>query len=115
MIHVNEDELESEPHGPVLHNGARFTGVAEDRLPDGTLVSSTTYADGLQDGPDKEWFNDGALRSEGEFRNGVPVGVHRTWDPDGNLSREVEFTDGGRILRRRGFNAAGEVTWEDAG
>lgn len=112
---MNEDELDSEPHGPVLHDGVRFTGVAEDRLPDGTLVSLTTYVDGLQDGPDEEWFNDGTRRSEGQFQRGVPVGIHRTWGPEGNLSREVEFSDAGRILRRRGFDEAGEVTWEDAG
>lgn len=115
MIRVNEDDLDSEPYGPVLYQGERFTGEAEDRLPDGTLVSLTTYVNGLQDGPDKEWYNDGTLRSEGQFRQGVAVGVHRTWDPDGHLVREIEFSDDGRILRRRGFDTAGNVTWEDAG
>ncbi|MER2225227.1 MAG: hypothetical protein ABS976_26935, partial [Rhodococcus sp. (in: high G+C Gram-positive bacteria)] len=72
MIRVDEDDLDSEPYGPVLHREKPFTGETEDRLPDGTLVSRTTYVNGLPDGPEKEWYNDGSLRSEGQFQRGVP-------------------------------------------
>ncbi|MDA3646477.1 hypothetical protein LZ318_04500 [Saccharopolyspora indica] len=112
---MNEDDLDGEPCGPVLYEGKRFTGESVDELPDGTLISLTSYANGLQDGPDQEWYTDGSKRAEGLFRQGVPIGVHRTWDPDGRLVREIEFSDGGRILRRRGFDTAGNVTREDAG
>lgn len=115
MTRVSEDDLDSEPYGPALHQGVRFTGEAEERLPDGTLISLTSYVDGLQDGLEQEWYSNGALRSEGNFRQGMAVGVHHTWDPDGNLVRQMEFSDDGRVLRRCGFDSAGNVTWEDAG
>ncbi|MGR3934060.1 toxin-antitoxin system YwqK family antitoxin [Streptomyces sp. BRA346] len=98
---VREDDLDSyEQDGPVYYRGERYTGEAEERLPDGTLITLTSYLDGRQDGLDREWYPDGTLKSEAHFRDGIPVGVHRTWRPDGTLSSEVEFTDGGSILRR---------------
>lgn len=115
MLRVSEDDLDSEPYGPVLYRGVRFTGVAEDRLPDGTLISVTPYVNGLQEGTDYEWYPNGTLRSEGHYHKDIPIGVHRTWSPEGVLVREIEFTDNGRIVRRRGFDGKGDVLWEDAG
>ncbi|WP_107725296.1 toxin-antitoxin system YwqK family antitoxin [Desmospora activa] len=115
MLRVSEDDLDSEPYGPMLYQGKRFTGVAEDRLPDGTMNSATPYVNGWQEGPDYEWYPDGTLKAVGYYHKDIPVGVHCTWRPDGTLAREIEFTDGGRILRRRGFDRKGNVCWEDGG
>ncbi|CAM00666.1 hypothetical protein A8924_1740 [Saccharopolyspora erythraea NRRL 2338] len=115
MIRVNEDDLDVDGSGRAWHQGQPFTGEEEDRLPDGTLISITTYANGRQEGPDREWYPDGTLKEEGNFSKGLPIGLHRAWRPDGTLARELEFSDEGLVIRRQGFDAEGNVTWQDAG
>ncbi|MFI0777155.1 toxin-antitoxin system YwqK family antitoxin [Streptomyces sp. NPDC021212] len=98
---VRDDDLDSYPQdGPVHYQGELFTGDGEDRAFDGTLNLRTSYLDGRQHGPDREWHPDGTLKTEGFFQHGIPVGVHRAWRPDGTMSQEVEFSDSGMILRR---------------
>ena len=115
VIEVNEDDLHHEPYGRAWHEGRPFSGQAADRLPNGTLVSLTAYADGLPDGPDLSWYPDGTREMEGHFRQGIPVGTHSRWAPDGTLVRQVEFSEGGRIIRRLTFDREGNVLTESGG
>jgi antitoxin component YwqK of YwqJK toxin-antitoxin module len=78
-------------------------------MPDGRLLSLTTYVDGLDDGPFRVWSGDGVLVVEGASRRGRPVGVSREWHKNGARKVEREYGEQGVLLRYRAWDEDGAV------
>ena len=66
---VDIDQLE---YDEVFHHaeldGIHFTGVAQERLPNGTLTGEITYKDGMMHGRSREWLGSGQLVEESHWR-----------------------------------------------
>ncbi|WP_051704608.1 toxin-antitoxin system YwqK family antitoxin [Glycomyces sp. NRRL B-16210] len=90
-LRIPAEDLEYHSEGYWLHNGARFTGVAFDLLPDGAL-DEQTYLDGYLHGPDRSFRPDGTLADETWHRHGFRHGIRREFGPDGSfIARGFEY------------------------
>lgn len=80
---------------------------------DGTVQSLTTYRDGVEDGPYREWHRNGTLRTEGrsDLRHGA-VGVWREWDASGRLVSEKSFGEDGELDTVRRWDRDGRLVEE---
>lgn len=90
--------------------GEPFTGEVVGFTSDGTMVELTNYENGIEHGPQAEWFPDGSKQLEGQCDQGKAVGVWREWFPSGQLARYEEFDSLGGLLKRQRWNEAGEMT-----
>ncbi|XKK39098.1 hypothetical protein HFP72_32635 [Nocardiopsis sp. ARC36] len=109
---VNEEELEYdyEAYGAALFLGKPFTGEAVEKSGD-KVISLTTFAGGVEDGPKKEWYESGQLRSEGEVRHPRgAVGVWREWSESGQLTQRKEFDEKGNMISWRKWDEIGNMT-----
>lgn len=112
MIRVDVDDpaLDMLPDMSVTYEGRLFTGETVETHPHtGQVIAVTSYADGLQHGPSREWYADGTPRSEGQCERGLPAGLWREWHPNGRVASEQEFTGKGRMISRRTWSPEGEV------
>src|SRR5690606_2267215 len=90
--------------GSELENTWRFHG------PDGQLLSTIAYQDGLKNGPQRKFAPDSILVSEELFQDGLKDGPSTTFYPDGSVhtllpyelgkehGRAKEFADDGRLI-----------------
>ena len=109
MIRVHEGDLDwDDDNYPWLH-GERFTGEVVETLPDGRLLSLSTYLDGRDHGPFKAWSGTGVLVVDGTSDRGLPVS-QREWFDDGSPKAEREYDGQGILVRSRLWNSDGEVT-----
>jgi antitoxin component YwqK of YwqJK toxin-antitoxin module len=69
----------------------------------GEVTSLVTYRYGVEDGPQREWYEDGTPKSELTVRRGMIVGVARDWHADGRLARERVFDERGNLASERHF------------
>jgi antitoxin component YwqK of YwqJK toxin-antitoxin module len=92
-MRVNREQTTSDTEDGwmVRLDGVPFTGEVLDSE-DGRITGVTTYRDGLQDGPEVEYYPDGAKESEGHYSKGTLVGEYRTWYPGGQL-KEFNLLD----------------------
>jgi MORN repeat variant len=73
----------------------RFTGVSVEV--DGHIVSETTHIDGVETGPNRNWYPNGKLESEGESIWNRLHGFYKTWHESGQLKNEGCFDLGYKI------------------
>lgn len=59
MLRIHADDLDWDDNDLPSRDGVPFTGESVETRPDGTLLSLTTYADGLDEGPFRVWSGDG--------------------------------------------------------
>ncbi len=113
MMRIDYDDVDGNADGTVLFEGAPFTGEVVDHWPDGTVQSLTTYRDGVEDGPYREWHRNGTLRTEGrsDLRHGA-VGVWREWDASGRLVSEKSFGEDGELDTVRRWDRDGRLVEE---
>ncbi|MGP4021037.1 toxin-antitoxin system YwqK family antitoxin [Saccharopolyspora sp. 5N708] len=97
------------------YQGRPFTGEIVDFDPNGTMIELTTYADGIEHGPQVEWFPDGTKQLEGQCDHGQAVGEWREWHPTGQLARYDEFNDLGDLLKRKRWDESGELLEDYSG
>lgn len=109
-IDVDDPELETLPDSRVTYRGDLFTGEVTETSA-GRVVALTTYRDGFEDGPSREWFPDGTPLSGGTVRRGLAVGPWRLWHSNGTLAEEKVFDEEGRgdILRLRQWSDTGDL------
>lgn len=88
----------------VFVDGVRYTGEVIDTEGD-VVTSLNTYVDGLEDGPQREYYYDGSPRNAFEVANGHAVGESREWHPNGRLARLRIFNDIGWV--------ESEQTWDE--
>lgn len=110
MIRVEEDDLDWDDNNLPSHEGEPFTGESVETMPDGRLLSLTTYVEGLDEGPFRVWSGDGVLVVEGTSHLGRPVGVQREWYKNGAPKVEREYGEQGDLLRYRAWDEDGAVT-----
>ncbi|MEV0849990.1 hypothetical protein AB0J21_29620 [Streptomyces sp. NPDC049954] len=118
MLRVDADDsgIDMEGSSIVTYRGEPFTGELVEHYPDGRqLWNLTTYADGLEDGPQREWYPDGTLKSEGRARPWAEDDPWRTYHPNGVLAEELELDVVGRRKRRVRWNDEGQLIGEEQG
>jgi antitoxin component YwqK of YwqJK toxin-antitoxin module len=70
-------------------------------------VSLNTYVDGLEDGPQREWYQDGARLSEYQARQGMAVGEALRWHDNGQLAGRRWFDQYGSVREREAWDEQG--------
>jgi antitoxin component YwqK of YwqJK toxin-antitoxin module len=88
----------------VLVDGEFYTGEVVDTSGD-VVISLNTYVDGLEDGPQREFFYDGSPSDAYQAVRGHAVGTSREWHPNGRLARVRVFDDTGSV--------ESEDTWDE--
>lgn len=112
-VRVDEEDLDFE-YDMAVYEGEPFTGEAVEYDRDGKMVALTTYRNGYEDGPVKQWFPDGTLRVEGATSYGVgAVGLWKEWGPKGNLISEREFNEKGFVVALREWDDAGNLVKDE--
>jgi hypothetical protein len=102
------DQLDEDDESVTL-DGAPFTGVAVEAVA-GHLVSEVEFAEGVQSGTSREWYDDGVLKCQTEERWGTRHGEHKVWRSDGTLAIQATY-EYGILVEQRNFDDAGkEVT-----
>ena len=98
MKRINIKDIEEIDY-TTYYKGEPFTGICFHANIDGSLKSETTFEDGIQNGPYKEWYENGQLESEYEhvsLKTGVIVrdGLHKEWYENGNQRSVFYFKNG---------------------
>ncbi|WP_158628581.1 toxin-antitoxin system YwqK family antitoxin [Saccharopolyspora rhizosphaerae] len=97
------------------YQGSPFTGEVVDFAADGTVIELTSYENGIEHGPQVEWFPNGTKQLEGRCDRGKAVGEWREWHSNGRLARYEEFDEFGELLKRQRWSEAGELTEDHTG
>ncbi|MFE2995159.1 toxin-antitoxin system YwqK family antitoxin [Nocardia sp. NPDC059246] len=111
-MRISRDQVELDDYGRICYEDEPYTGEVEKYADNGQLVLLFTYDDGVEDGPQHEWWPDGSKRSEGVTRMGSAVGEWQYWYENGHLKERVVLDDQGRVLVRQRWNATGEQTMD---
>lgn len=85
---VPEDDLEYELDTLTYRNGERFTGIAEERFPDGGLRFETEYRLGILDGLSRTYWPSGEVRLEAWYDYGIKL-RERRWYDNGRPQEDV--------------------------
>lgn len=106
--HVDYDDLVYTDEHVFVHEGKPFTGVAEERFPDGQLRCVFPFEDGKEHGDVEEFFPSGLLMARTPYVRGVVHGRDTEWFEDGGVKveRDVEF---GILMRSRTMDASGAI------
>ncbi|GGP50637.1 toxin-antitoxin system YwqK family antitoxin [Saccharothrix coeruleofusca] len=113
-MRVSSDETTMDSTSRVLHHGRPFTGELVDTDEEGSTVAITTYAYGIEHGPQQEWYANGAKQLKGQCERGAAVGEWRRWHPNGQLAEYNLFNKYGELLRLQRWDDAGTLL-EDRG
>ena len=107
QVRVPDVELDYDADLVFMYKGKRFTGVSYD---DNSFhgLTEISFVDGLQEGPEREWYLSGRLKSETMFRADIRHGHDREYREDGTLASETIYEYGVRV-RARTFAEDGSV------
>ncbi|WP_040804462.1 toxin-antitoxin system YwqK family antitoxin [Nocardia concava] len=111
-MRISHDQVELDDYGRTCYEDEPYTGEVEKYADNGQLVLLFNYADGVEDGPQREWWPDGSKRSEGVTRMGAAVGEWQHWYENGQLKERVVLDDNGLLLARQRWTADGELTMD---
>lgn len=115
MLRVNVDDLVEGEYGEGVdyrYDGEPFTGEMIEIAPNGRLIKSEIYKEGVPHGPSREWYPNGVLREVGESRKGDPIGEWREWHPNGRLAALRLFSEFGNPLGHKLWDEDGNLTYE---
>ncbi|MGW4242995.1 toxin-antitoxin system YwqK family antitoxin [Nocardia sp. NPDC004722] len=96
--------------GYLSYDGAPYTGEVEVFAENGQRVELSSYYEGVENGPQQEWWPNGNKRAEGYTDMGAAVGEWRYWHENGQMSEEVVLNANGDQLTRKRWDAAGRLT-----
>jgi antitoxin component YwqK of YwqJK toxin-antitoxin module len=91
----------------VLYQGVPLTGEVIRTTKDGTVVTSKWYRDGLEEGPQREWYGDGTRQSEYLVVDTNVSGQSLDWHRNGQLARRQEFDEYGELRKREVWDENG--------
>ncbi|QIY55419.1 hypothetical protein HEP86_13840 [Streptomyces sp. RPA4-5] len=109
-MHIEEQDSYMDDHMRVYHEGELFTGEMTTRDTEGRVIGLANYAEGIQSGPQSQWYSDGSKKREGQAEGGVAVGEWRKWHPNGQLAEHYVFDEKGRWVRRQRWDKEGKLT-----
>ena len=72
-------------------NGRPFSGIAQDRHPNGQLRSEYPMKNGRPHGLVREWWDNGQPSTETHFDEGKRHGSNRYWSKEGKLLKEQVY------------------------
>ena len=75
--------------------------------PDGTVLATVEYLDGVLDGISRCFSINGELRQETHFKRGKVHGRLTTWWDNGNLQERGQYDSGNKVGRYEWFDRAG--------
>ncbi len=105
-MRVPLDEAEFDDDDRLVYGGQLFTGVAVEADEDGVLLGETSYRDGVQDGPERNFRDDGSVSLENVYRFGI-IRESRRWHANGRLAYEMHADEFGRMETAQHWDAAG--------
>lgn len=82
----------------VYVDGVRYTGEVIDTEVGDIVTSLNTYVDGVESGPQREFYYDGSRRNCYEAVRGHAVGTSREWHENGRLARVRVFDSDGQLI-----------------
>lgn len=91
---VNSQATERDDEGHIYYQGILFTGIEEWHYDTGEIGTTTSYKDGLPDGPMYGWYRNGIKSGEKFYVEGRIAGMVRKWAENGNLKLEEEIYNG---------------------
>lgn len=113
MIRIRDTDADGDADGTLLFNGVPFTGEVAAFWSDEVMQSLTTYENGVEHGPYREWHPNGVLRTQGQsdLRYGA-AGIWREWDASGRLVSEKSFGEDGELDAVRRWDGDGRLLEE---
>ena len=75
--------------------------------PDGTLLATSEFLEGVLDGLSQSFSMNGELRQECHFQRGRLHGRFITWWDNGNLHEQGQYDTGNRVGRYEWFDRDG--------
>jgi antitoxin component YwqK of YwqJK toxin-antitoxin module len=106
-IDIQADEVRWDDDQRLIVEGEPFTGEAVTYNWLDEVTSLITYADGIREGVQREWYDGEGLKAERTVHNGRIVGLAREWHPNGRLANEKRFDERGLL--------AEESRWDEDG
>ncbi|MEV0383780.1 hypothetical protein [Nonomuraea sp. NPDC050643] len=106
MLRVPLHDTHEDDQDRVTYNGERFTGVTVETFPDGRLLAESSFTDGVQDGPERQFRADGSLWVENIYEFGWTV-REREWHPNGRLARD-KLLRGGQVVSQQWWDENGD-------
>lgn len=85
---VPQDDLDYEVDTLTCRDGERFTGIAEERFPNGGLRFESEYRLGTLDGLTRTYWPNGEVRLETWYDYGIAL-RKREWYEDGSPQQDV--------------------------
>lgn len=106
-LHVNIKDTTLGDGQEVLYQGVPLTGEVIRTTKDGVVVTSKWYRDGIEEGPQREWYGDGTRQSEYLVVDTNLTGQSFDWHRNGQLARRQEFDDYGELRKREVWDENG--------
>src|ERR1700742_5126572 len=106
-LHVNIDDTTLGEGQEVLYQGAPPTGEVIRTTKDGVVVTSKWYRDGLEEGPQREWYGNGKPQSEYTVVDTNVTGETLDWHRNGQLARRQQFDEYGELRKREVWDEDG--------
>lgn len=108
-MQVKSEETTMDSASRVLHQGRPFTGELVDTDDEGRTLGITGYREGVEHGPQAEWYPDGAKRLEGQCDRGSAVGEWHQWHANGRLAEYSLFNKYGELIHLKRWDEAGTL------
>lgn len=106
-IEINSPDFYTEDGVNMLYKGQPFTGEVIEKSPDGVVVVSKQYVNGMEHGPYRTWYREGVPELEGQHNYGLPTGTFREWYENGQLALEKDFDDRGEVVSYKHWDEDG--------
>jgi antitoxin component YwqK of YwqJK toxin-antitoxin module len=108
-MRVNREQTVDTAQAIVLYEGEPFTGELEDTDDNGRIVGLTAYQNGIEHGPQTEWYPTGQKHIEGQCEQGGAVGEWREWHPNGQLAEYSLFNKFGELVHLQRWDESGNL------
>jgi antitoxin component YwqK of YwqJK toxin-antitoxin module len=106
-LHVDIKDTTLGEGQEVLYQGVPLTGEVIRTTKDGVVVTSKWYRDGLEEGPQREWYGNGTPQSEYTVVDTNVTGQSLDWHRNGQLARRQEFDEYGELRKREVWDEDG--------
>ncbi|MGW0688441.1 toxin-antitoxin system YwqK family antitoxin [Streptomyces sp. NPDC002754] len=108
-MRIDDEDTPMDDGMLVYYQDELFTGEVVSKDASGLVVDLVTYTNGVQNGPQGQWYSDGTKEMEAEAANGIAVNDFRTWHKNGQLSEHSIFNSKGRRTRRQRWDQDGNL------